>query len=179
VAIGNNIRLPPEFALIGKALLNLDQIARTLSPTFDPNEALRRHAAGIVQQRIQRDHSLARLYQGALETQNLMHSLPARLNQILGRLADNELKLNVDAIDEATLMSGMQKVANRIATGLVLAALIVGAAMLMGVPTAFTILGYPGIAMILFLAAAAGGLALLVTILASDVRERRLKRRSR
>jgi len=179
VAIGNGIRLPPEFALIGKALLNLDQIARTLSPTFDPNEALRRHAAGIVQQRMQRDLSLASLYQGALETQNLMHSLPARLNQILGRLADNELKLNVDAIDEATLMAGMQKVANRIATGLVLAALIVGAAMLMDVPTSFTILGYPGVAMILFLAAAAGGLALLVNILASDVRERRLKRRPR
>ena len=179
VAVKNGIRLAPEFALIGKALLNLDQIARTLAPTFDPNEALRRHAVGIVQQRMRRDMSLANVFQGAIETQNLMHSLPGRLNQILGLLADNELRVNVDAIDEATLMSGMQKVANRIAMGLVLAALIVGAAMLMDVPTDFVILGYPGIAMILFLAAAGGGLVLLATILASDVRERRLKRKLR
>jgi len=179
VSVGNGIRLPPEFALIGKALLNLDQIARTLAPSFDPNEALRRHAASIVQQRVQRDLSLASVFQGVIETQNLLHSLPARLNLILGRLADNELKVNVDAIDEDTLMSGMQKVANRIATGLVLAALIVGAAMLMNVPTTFTILGYPGFAMMLFIVAAAGGLALVINILASDVRERRLKRRPR
>jgi ubiquinone biosynthesis protein len=175
-AVRHGIRLPPEFALIGKALLNLDQIARTLSPTFDPNEALRRHAAIIVEQRMRRDLSLAGVFQGALETQNLLHSLPGRLNQILGRLADNEIKVNVDAIDEATLMAGMQKVANRIAMGLVLAALIIGAAMLMSVPTTFVIFGYPGLAMLLFLAAAGGGLALLISILASDVQARRGRR---
>jgi predicted unusual protein kinase regulating ubiquinone biosynthesis (AarF/ABC1/UbiB family) len=179
VAVRNGIRLAPEFAIIGKALLNLDEIARTLAPTFDPNAALRRHAVAIVQQRMRRDLSLANVFQGAIETQNLMHSLPGRLNQILGRIADNELSLNVDAIDEDRLMAGMQKVANRIAMGLVLAALIVGAAMMMDVQTSFTILGYPGLAMILFLAAAGGGFAMVVNILASDVRDRRRKRRPR
>jgi predicted unusual protein kinase regulating ubiquinone biosynthesis (AarF/ABC1/UbiB family) len=178
-AVRNGIRLPPEFALIGKALLNLDEIARTLAPAFDPNEAMRRHAGSIVQQRLRRDMTLAGLFQGAIETQNLMHSLPGRLNQILGRIADNELRVNVDAIDEATLMSGMQKVANRITVGLVLAALIVGAAMLMDVETSFRLFGYPGFAMLLFIAAAGGGLWLVITILASDVKERKLKHRRR
>ena len=178
-AVRNGIRLPPEFALIGKALLNLDEIARTLAPTFDPNEAMRRHAASVVQQRLRRDMTLAGLFQGAIETQNLMHSLPGRLNQILGRIADNELRVNVDAIDEATLMSGMQKVANRITVGLVLAALIIGAAMLMDVETTFRLFGYPAIAMLLFLAAAGGGLWLVVTILLSDVKERKLRKRVR
>jgi hypothetical protein len=63
-------------------------------------------------------------------------------------------------------------VANRIALGLVLAALIVGAAMLMRVQTTFTILGYPGLAMLLFLAAAAGGVWLAWAILSHDVRTR-------
>lgn len=63
--------------------------------------------------------------------------------------------MHVEAIDEARLMEGMQKVANRIALGLVLAALIVGAALLMDVETSFRIFGYPGLAMLLFLAAAA------------------------
>jgi hypothetical protein len=48
-------------------------------------------------------------------------------------LADNAFQVKVDAIDEARLMEGMQKVANRIALGLVLAALIVGAALMMDV----------------------------------------------
>jgi hypothetical protein len=81
--------------------------------------------------------------------------------------------VRVDAIDETRLMEGMQKVANRIALGLVLAALIVGAALLMDVQTSFQIFGYPGLAILLFLAAAAGGLALAIVILANDIKAKR------
>jgi hypothetical protein len=79
------------------------------------------------------------------------------------------------AIDERTLVEGFQKVANRIAMGLVLAALIVGAAVLMQVETEFTVLGYPGLAILCFLGAAAGGVALVVSILLHD-RERPRRR---
>jgi ubiquinone biosynthesis protein len=67
----------------------------------------------------------------------------------------------------------MQKVANRIALGLVLAALIVGAALLMDVQASFQLFGYPGLAIVLFLAAAAGGLALAIVILANDIKAKR------
>jgi len=78
--------------------------------------------------------------------------------------------VRIDALDEARLMEGMQKVANRISLGLILAALIVGAALVMDVPTAFTLFGYPGLAILLFLAAAAGGVALAIVILAKDIK---------
>jgi ubiquinone biosynthesis protein len=86
--------------------------------------------------------------------------------------------VKVDAIDETRLMEGMQKVANRISLGLVLAALIIGAALLMRVETSFRLFGYPGLAILLFLAAAAGGVALAVSILASDIRARRKRPRT-
>jgi ubiquinone biosynthesis protein len=59
-------------------------------------------------------------------------------------------------------------VANRVTTGLVLTALIVGAAMLMQVETEATIFGYPALAIVLFLAAAVAGFVLLVGILFFD-----------
>ena len=65
-------------------------------------------------------------------------------------------------------MEGLQKIANRITMGLVLAALIVGAAMLMRVETSFKILGYPGFAIIFFMIAAGGGVLLVVNILYND-----------
>ena len=92
---------------------------------------------------------------------------------VTDHLADNEFSVKVDALDEAQLMEGLQKVANRIATGLVLAALIVGAALLMRVETSFRLFGYPGLAILLFLAAAIGGLWLVGTILVNDIRARR------
>jgi len=172
----NCIRLPVELAMIGKTLLSLDQIAHVLAPHFDPNAAIRRHAADITQRQITREASLSSLFSTAVELKNFVQHLPGRVNRILDRVADNELQVRVDAIDETRLMEGMQKVANRIALGLVLAALIVGAALMMDVPTSFQLFGYPGVAIMLFLAAAAGGGALAVTILANDIRAKRKAR---
>jgi hypothetical protein len=81
--------------------------------------------------------------------------------------------VEVDAIDEVKLMEGLQKIANRITLGLVLAALIVSAAMLMSVPTTFRIFGYPGLAMMFFLAAATGGVILVFNILFGDEKARK------
>ena len=77
-------------------------------------------------------------------------------------------------IDHGAIIDGLQKVANRIALGLLLAALIVGAAMLMQVQTSFTLFGYPGLAILLFLGAAVGGVCLAWTIVAGDTRKTRL-----
>ena len=105
---------------------------------------------------------------GRLARLHLLQRLPARLNKIIDAIANNELKVSVDAIDEKTLIVGFQKVANRITVGLIIAALIVGAAMLMRVETSFRIWGYPGLAILLFLAAAGGGVILLINILFYD-----------
>jgi ubiquinone biosynthesis protein len=83
-------------------------------------------------------------------------------------MGNNNLRIKVDAIDEKLLVEGLQKVANRITLGLVVASLIVGAAMLMRVETSWRILGYPGLAMIFFLLAAAAGLVLAFNILFYD-----------
>jgi ABC-type polysaccharide/polyol phosphate export permease len=108
------------------------------------------------------------LLSGVVEVKEFAEKLPPRVNRILDAIGNNELKIKVDTIDEKVVLDGLQKVANRITMGLVVAALIVGAAMLMRVETSFRILGYPGLAMIFFLLAAAAGLILLFNILFYD-----------
>ncbi|MEA2691260.1 MAG: ubiquinone biosynthesis protein [Acidobacteriota bacterium] len=167
------VQLPHELALLGKALLNLDQVGRTLDPQLDPNATVRKHAMELLRQRMWKSASPGHLLAAAMEAKEFVEQLPGRVNRILGRIADNDLRVKVDTIDETRLMEGFQKVANRITTGLILAALIVGAAMLMRVETSFRILGYPGLAMLLFLAAAGGGCALLFNIVWNDERGRK------
>ncbi len=84
------------------------------------------------------------------------------MDKILDLVANNKLSMKV--VDEYILIDSVQKVANRISLALILAALIVGAALLMRVQTSFTILGYPGLAIVCFVAAAAGGFAFAVQI---------------
>jgi hypothetical protein len=162
--------------MLGKTLLHLDEIGRTLDPGFDPNAAVRRDAADLMQRRMAKSASPASLYASLLEAKDFFQKLPGRVNKVLDILANNQLRLDVDAIDERLLIDGLHKIANRISLGLVLAALIVGAALLMQVPTRFRIFGYPGLAILLFLAAAFGGLWLVVSILVSDRKAPRKRR---
>jgi len=162
------IRVPPELTMLGKTLLNLDQVGRALAPQFDPNASIRQNSAQILQQRVVKTLSPANLFSGVLELKDLLQRLPARLNRLFDALANNEFKVSVDAIDEKTLIIGFQKIANRITVGLVIAALIVGAALLMRVETSFRIWGYPGLAIIFFLVAAGAGVVLLLNILFYD-----------
>jgi hypothetical protein len=90
------------------------------------------------------------------------------VNKVLDALAGNELKLKMELIDEGAIIDGLQKVANRVALGLIMAALIVAAALIMQVPTTFRLLGYPGLAMILFVIASAAGAMLAVQIISHD-----------
>ncbi|MDX1660232.1 MAG: AarF/UbiB family protein [Gemmatimonadota bacterium] len=175
-AANNGIRAPTELTLLGKTLLNLDAVGRTLAPEFDPNAAIRRHAGELTSERMWQDASPASVMSSMLETAEFVKELPGRVNRILDQLASNELTINVDSMDESTMIDGFQKVANRITTGLVLAALIVGAAMLMRVETEFTVFGYPGLAMLCFLAAAVMGFALVLDILLNDWKNRRPRR---
>ncbi len=103
----------------------------------------------------------------------LVERLPGRLNAILDALADDRFRVTVDAMDEELLTGSLKNIANRITAGLVLAALILGAALLMRVETPFTILGYPGLAMLFFLLAAGCGFVLGLSILFGDRRRRR------
>jgi len=166
-------RLPPEFTMIAKALLNIDRVVYTLDPNFDPNSIIRERANEILQQNIAKSLAPNNLLSGVVDLKEFAEKLPARVNRILDTVGENKLRLKVDAIDEKVVLEGLQKVANRITLGLVVASLIVGAAMLMRVETSFRIFGYPGLAMILFLLAAAAGLVLAFSILFYDEKRRK------
>ena len=165
-------RLPPQFTMIAKALLNLDRVVYTIDPNFDPNIIIRERANEILQRHILKSIAPNNLLSGVVELKEFAEKLPTRVNKILDAAGNNELRFKVDAIDEKVVLEGLQKVANRITLGLVVAALIVGAAMLMRVETSFRIFGYPGLAMIFFLLAAAAGLVLVFSILFYDEKRR-------
>jgi len=168
IAADCKIKVPAEMTMLGKTLLNLDLVGRTLSPDFDPNQSIRRNAAELLHQRTMKGLSSGSLFTALLETKELVEKLPQRLNQFFELVATNKLRVKVDALDEDMLMAGLQKVANRIALGLILASLILGASMLMRIDTSFRIFGYPGFAILFFLLASAGGVALAVQIIRSD-----------
>jgi ubiquinone biosynthesis protein len=143
-------------------------VARSLAPDLDVNAVIREEMVTLMRQRMLRSLSPGRVLSTMLDAKQFAERLPGRVNKVLDALAGNELKLKMELIDEGAIIDGLQKVANRVALGLVMAALIVAAALIMQVPTTFRLLGYPALAMILFVVAAGAGAMLAVQIVNHD-----------
>ena len=168
VAAENGLRPPPEVILLGKTLLNLELLARELSPELDVREVVRDHLVSVVQHRALERMTPSSVMASMLEISDITRDMPRQLSQILSLLADNRLSVRVDAFDENRFAANLQKIANRVTVGLIVAALIVGAAMLMRIETAATLFGYPAFAMVFFLIAGLLGIGLVVSVLWKD-----------
>src|SRR5205085_1648671 len=82
------LRLPPELTMLGKALLNLDEIARLLDPSFDPNAAIEREAGQLMRRKFLQAASPANVMAALMEAKDFATHLPAQLNKVMGALAD-------------------------------------------------------------------------------------------
>jgi ubiquinone biosynthesis protein len=167
IAFREGLRLPAELTLLAKALFNLDAVTRSLDPNFNPTESIREYTSEIANKRARRDMSPRRLFQIAAETSDLVRALPHRLDVFTQKLVADGLAVRVDTPQLGSLLVGLEKVANRIFTGLVLGGLLVASGLLMAYQRRLGIIG--------FLIAAIIGLWMVLTILITDRSSRKRK----
>lgn len=168
MAAKEGIHIPVELNILGKILLNLDQIVAYLTPEYDLQKAVKENVQDLMQKQIKKNLKPGNLMEVLLEMKQFTENLPFRLNKFTENLSENRIKIKVDAIDEKRFIDAFQKVANRITAGIIVAALILGAALLVRVPSTWSIGGYPAFAFFLFILAAIIGLYLLYQILLKD-----------
>lgn len=131
ISYQRGLRLPAELTLLAKTLFNLDAITKSIDPTYSPIPTIRQFGNEIVAERARRELNPRRLYQLATEGSDLVAALPHRLDLITSRLAANEFEMAINIPQLTLMMTALQKVANRIFSGLVLAGLLVASAMVL------------------------------------------------
>jgi len=166
IAGDHGLRPPAEMALVGKALLNLDQSTTHLDPNFLPEQAIRAHLPRILATTMK--PSPASVAVGALDSKEFLQTLPGRANRILDALADGSLTVKVNAFDEDRLFHHSQRLVNRLTIGIILSAITVAAALMMRAPGGARLFGYPALAVVFFLVAAIAGLGLIGWIAVTD-----------
>jgi len=163
-----DLRTPPELSLLGKTLLNLEQVSHALDPDLDVKRVVEQHLEHVMRERLKKSLSLSNLASELIEVQSLLRESPRKVSDILSLLAENKLQVRMTGLEESHLMESLQKIANRIAAGLVTAALIMASSLMMRVGSEHRLFGYPAIALLLFIVGAGLGIAIVLSALLGD-----------
>ncbi|HXD01045.1 MAG TPA: AarF/UbiB family protein, partial [Verrucomicrobiae bacterium] len=76
IAHENSLIVPSELVLLGKTMLQLDQIGRILDPGFDTNASIRRNVEALMTRRMSKDVTQGNIYSSLLEMKDFTVGLP-------------------------------------------------------------------------------------------------------
>jgi ubiquinone biosynthesis protein len=162
------LRPPAELSILGKTLLNLEAVTTALDPELDSRAVVEEHLQQVLRQQALGSLSPSNLASEWLDMQELARHTPQHVAAILRTLAENRLRVRLDGLEESRMMESLQKIANRISTGVIVAALVIGAALTARMRDGPNVFGLPVLAVIFIAVAAALGLGLVVSALRRD-----------
>jgi len=129
---------------------------------------VQQHLQQVMRQQALSSMSPANLASEWLDMQELARHTPQHMAAILRTLAENRLRVRIDGLEESRMMESMQKIANRVATGLIIAALVVGAALTARIQLGGHLFGLPYLSVLFLGVAALLGISLLLSALRRD-----------
>ncbi|TVP64835.1 MAG: AarF/ABC1/UbiB kinase family protein [Leptolyngbya sp. LCM1.Bin17] len=162
--VRNNLRWPANVGLFTKSMANLEGAARQFYPGINLLDEIRPLMADLFRQQMVGDDPVQALLRTGLEFRNLSLSSPRQFGFLLDRLSSEQLKWNLSLQGIDDLRHSIDDAANRRAFSTVIAALIIGAAI---VSTGQQTSEGQILSIILFVAASLLGLWLVVSILRS------------
>ncbi len=120
----HDLVLPADVALLIKVFLTLEALGRQLDPSF----RLAAHLEPVARRAIGPRAALRRMRRGWRHGAALAASLPRHIDRLLTQLRSGSLRLEVDLRRLDRLAERLELSANRLAVGMITAALIIGTA---------------------------------------------------
>ena len=131
ISFMHSIRLPSDFALLIRTIIILNSVGNKL----DPNYQLVSTLEPFVRQMVQDKLSIKRIGTSALRSVSSINTLiqrfPNRLDDLWDQLDEGNLTIGVAVRDLAMIIRRVDRIANRLAFAVVVAALIIGSALIL------------------------------------------------
>ena len=170
VVFRHNLRLPSDLWLLGKTLAMMEGIGLKLVPDFDIFAVSEPYARRFIRQMASPRTWGPSLLKGAGDWAQLMSLIPRVSSQLLTRVERGEMEVTISLKGLEQALTRMDRLANRLSLSMLLAALIVGLALL--VP-AFNLAGQWSLATILVITGFAGASLLGLWLIFSIWRSRK------
>ncbi len=124
------IKLIPDFVLLIKAAATLEGFVREMDPEFNFVEEWKKYARNIVKKRKSIKYQKKELMKTAYEFKNLIKELPKDIKRFLS--SHDRMNVNIEEKMMNKLAFKLDSAMNRIAVGIVIAALIIAATLNIG-----------------------------------------------
>jgi len=168
----HRVALPADLSLLVKAFVTLEGMGRELDPDFDMAGEALPLLRQLLRERYQPAALLGRGWRSVSELLGLLAGLPQDLSRLLRAARKGRLDIHIDVLDLRRIGNQLDRAANRLVVGIVIAALIIGSSIVMTVPGGPSWLGLPAFGLLGFLGAGLGSVWLLLSIWASNRRDR-------
>jgi ubiquinone biosynthesis protein len=167
VAIKHQVKIPPDYTLMIKALLTIESIGKQLDPNLNAIEEARSMVTKILRDRWNPrrifSHSLINFKTLSL----ILREFPLQLHQILDEIRQGKLRIEFEHVHLERLILILDAASNRIAASLVIAALIIGSSIIIHTNRGPMFMEFPLLGIIGFVSAGIIGFWLLLSILRS------------
>ena len=168
----HGIALPADLALLLKAFITLEGMGRELDTDFDMAGEATPMLEHALRARFTPAALIKRGWRSAGEMLSLIADLPHDISRLLRAARRGRLEIHIDVTHLKHVGNQLDRAANRLVIGIVVAALIIGSSIVMTVPGGPTLVGLPIFGLIGYLGAAAGGVWLLLSIWKSNRADR-------
>jgi len=169
IAFRHHLRLPSQWWLLGKTLAMLEGLGLQLDPDFDLFAVSQPYVRKLPWQMLFARNWGTELVQSAFNWGELWAEFPQRSSRLFEQLEKGKLQLVLDVKDLKDGLSRLDRVANRLAVSVLVAAFIVSLALLIPAYAPGQVWGFR-LSVAGFVVLAALGLWLLLSILRSDWR---------
>lgn len=129
IITSHGIRCPGDLLLLTRALVTLEGVGKSLSPTFNVAEVLQPFLEELVRRKYSPRRIAGQVVQETTDLFNLCRRLPAMANEVLEKLSQDRLRLEVEHKRLDRLITEVDRSSNRIVISLILAALIVASSL--------------------------------------------------
>lgn len=165
IATKNRVRVPPVIFLMIKAFTAVEGTARLLDPEFD----MIAYAEPFVKRAKLARYSPGKLAEDLFitlsDSMHVLQALPQEVLQVARLIRQNKLTLNMEMKELETFLQNHNQGTNRLSFAIIIAALIMGSALLLAFSTPPLFYGISFVGMLGFSAAAFLGVWLLIAIL--------------
>jgi ubiquinone biosynthesis protein len=159
------LQIPPDLFLMMKALATVEGVGLSLDPDF---HMINQAAPFIQRVKMEQFHPKRvanDIFRSGTELVRLIQEIPGELRELLRQMKRGKVKMEFEHVGLEPMLATHDRTSNRIAFSIVIAALIVGSALIVLSKTPPLLLGIPVIGIIGFVAAALMGVWLLIAIL--------------